>query len=47
MPVPSVNKSSVFHDVVINHHLDFTFICETWLSSSDDAAIADLRPSGY
>ena len=41
------NKSSIFHDFVLDHHFDFTCICETWLTTSDDAVIEDLRPSGY
>ena len=27
--------------------LDFTCVCETWLTVSDDAVIADLCPRGY
>ena len=41
------NKSTIFQDFVLDRRLDFVCICETWLSSDDDAAIADLRPGGY
>ena len=41
------NKSTIFQDFVLDRRLDFVCICETWLSSSDDAVIADLCPGGY
>ena len=41
------NKTTVFQDFVLDHGLDVVCICETWLTSCDDAVIADLRPEGF
>ncbi|XP_041453578.1 uncharacterized protein LOC121405554 [Lytechinus variegatus] len=41
------NKTTQFHEFVLDHRLDFTCVCETWLTTSDDAATADLCPRGY
>ncbi|XP_041463766.1 uncharacterized protein LOC121414775 [Lytechinus variegatus] len=41
------NKTTPFHEFVLDHRLDFTCVCETWLTTSDDAATADLCPRGY
>ncbi|XP_063953981.1 uncharacterized protein LOC135153775 [Lytechinus pictus] len=41
------NKSDEFQDYVLEHNFDVVFICETWLTSSDDAVIANLLPQGY
>ena len=38
---------TIFQDFVTDHHLDIVCICETWLSSDDDAIIDDLCPAGF
>ena len=41
------NKSTIFQDFVVDHKLDFVCVCETWLTSDDDAVVADLCPTSY
>ncbi|XP_071504088.1 uncharacterized protein [Diadema antillarum] len=41
------NKSSEFLDFVVDNKFDVVSVCETWLSTDDDAVIAELSPRGY
>ncbi|XP_041453147.1 uncharacterized protein LOC121406191 [Lytechinus variegatus] len=41
------NKSTDFQDFVADKHLDIVCVCETWLTTCDDAVIADLCPDGF
>ena len=42
------NKTSEFHDFVVENMLDVVAVTETWLESSgDEIVIAELTPAGY
>ena len=41
------NKSTEFQDFVLDHYLDIVCVCETWLTSNEEAVIADFLPEGF